>query len=355
MESVFYGEIFDYNMIQFLAPLDMYHLVRTCKSFKRIKQLFFKQRIIELIYQRLHQTFGDSFDDFWNLLCKHNAKITGAFVDAIVLGLETNKITVLCPQYHNTIFEDENFFRIRQSSQGIHEDFLRFCSSNPKYDNLLINFGYGDGCINVKVGGIKIHIVCRVTDEVYTFDCIQNTLNVSLNNIFNKRIIMNDTKWKLSHTFRAHNYELMRIHKEYLRLGFRFYSDTNKRLTLRELVEITEETIIKITPLKNNYAVTSRLYNYADNKQKTNILYSDVFDNFEQLKYADGYIYGYYDNQNYHMACLYECDRFLPNETYVIGCYESYCCFSYLYPNLNHLHGEDNILFIDETDEIFFD
>jgi hypothetical protein len=366
MEDTLYSEIFDYNIIPFLVPIDIYHLIITCKSFRRIKHSFLEQKIIGLIHQKLHEIFGNLFDDFWDLLCKSNAKITGAFIVALMLGLETKKINI---QIRNKCFSKyydiyvKNIF-LTPDQYDAYGDFFGFYDSILSSKNTQVclgNFRSKKQGVSMKLNGIKMYITQNTKNDICTFECSQNSLEFpSLTNIFHKRLLItNDDEWKSSYYYSSYNYQLMYIYKEYLRLGFIFYSSMFTKLRLREIIKMTEETIIKLVPChKDRYVVTSKLYNFRHNnsENKTESSYEDILDIldiFDHIECIDGYICGH-DNFDRDLTYMYECDHQLPNKSVVIGCNDSVCYLSYLYPNINHLHGENNIVFIDKADEIFF-
>src|ERR1700722_4295200 len=104
MKQVLYGDPFNYVIIKYLYPIDLYNLCLTNKKFNMMLKNKIKKSIISEIENRLKNIL-DNFLEFQEFLNKSSSIISGSFIIQCILGEYWNNsdIDIYVPTKGNNI------------------------------------------------------------------------------------------------------------------------------------------------------------------------------------------------------------------------------------------------------------
>ena len=141
IELVLFGDPFN-HIFKYLDSNDLASLLLTCKKFNKIIKEKVKWNTIKKLNNKLSKIFLNDINEFYNLLQKNEAVISGCYITQTILGenwknyLPTIDIFVF-DEGENNINELDNFLTSRYLKRSEHGDF----PINNYYSNLSENIG----------------------------------------------------------------------------------------------------------------------------------------------------------------------------------------------------------------------
>lgn len=189
---ILFGDIFYYHIINYLLPIDLYHLVLTCKNYQsHITVTHIKKNTINELKKRLYHIFDTKYDLFSKLMIDTHSVISGSCIIQSILGEHWPKsdINIFVP-----ILDIDNIYSKNCKFSKI-DDFMSkyfrciYRKTNYYVDcNIKIVRKYIDNKQNkIKVVLVDIYKDCgdmqRFMEKLLDFDIYKNIYDIYQNDI----------------------------------------------------------------------------------------------------------------------------------------------------------------------------
>lgn len=319
---VLFGDPFYHHIINYLIPIDLYHLASTCKRYQNgIKMKQIKSCTINEINRRLSEMFMDKheFESFQNLMLETKSVISGSFIIQCVIG---------------ELWEG--------SDVDIYTPFDRFSDVNSnKYGKLLVNNTFYKKNESHMYNIRHIHKVVTYTNDVN---------NIQIISILKKQDINTMCKYINKHID-------FNICKNIFYPNYVSFNNINELFTRKS-------NINNFPSLHNNnftrytkYINRGFIFNGKQKLSYTDFPLKGIYHN--DNKYAikkEKLLYGTYEDNKYCIQKLpYKIKNIvsITHYTFIFGtriniCNKSSCYIHYLNPDVEHFHITEN-----KTDNIF--
>uniref|UniRef100_A0A6C0CA92 F-box domain-containing protein n=1 Tax=viral metagenome TaxID=1070528 RepID=A0A6C0CA92_9ZZZZ len=340
MDHILYDDIFE-ELKQWLRPIDLYNLVQTCKSYRKmITMKDIKTSTIHEIDRRLCAIFGSDYDKFELVLKNSNAVVVGSLITQCILGekwdddihiiVDSNELNY---SFNETtrkfMFQEEDYKPGNVSDMKIIEYISLKFGSNFIFDT---HHKIYNVALYIRGKNIMIDDISQIVyKERQKYDICKNTyrLGESLQYMHIHQINKIFTK----HT---NFYPDCALHKKYKARGFSFYDADDKIMPDRDIWRKMNIDIIKVTPCDNKSP-----------EERLQIL----------TKQEHGYVH-----KNYILVSgsspeedLYSVYRYPTPQGYIVSCFgesKKDCLFQEMYSGVEHLHyfyGINQTLFVINT------
>jgi len=291
MDTIIENDIFKFHIKMILCPLDLYHLLISCKSFLRYINLEdIKKNTIIQIEKKLSQIFGIYYDRFKKIFEEQNGIITGSIIIESIIGKQWSDEEVEIHILSNNFMRQDlnvwfNFIKeINPEEQPSFfiKDKNRF---RIVHNKIILHFG--------KKSTYDVGKYCHINDF-----CYKPKNQLSIRNI--KSLIK-----KIDMAMFTYQSQLF---LQYRRIGFRFYNG-DEILSDKKIYDI-----------------------FLENKQHHQIRRCES----ASADYKNGSEYfNRPGNHRHNRIQIYNC--FAPKE----------CFVNVLSPNTKHFHDSERILIVE--------
>jgi hypothetical protein len=371
METILFGDIFCL-VKEYLIPIDLFHLVNTCKKYRKIITLEdIKRNTINEMYKRLRDIFRNDYEDFMYVLRKNNAVISGSFIIQCMLGeywqdsyidIFVHKKYNMSDDYRINIHDENEYDMDSCSDECFYSDFDSIDEDNININIVnrgIVNYLYHQNykfleayyydeenelddiyfivnSTRINVSIYKNNNIKKCINDNYDFDICKNIcyfydevdhndITISkINDIFYKRIFFSKECDSIK-SFR-------KSYIKYFKRGFYLYTNENKDIINNntDILNLIGIHILNCIPIKKN--------NFVEMINKKNKFYVEdniIYRCLHRRNPKKIYVRIYKIENNITKYC----GRIHP---YCIED-DNFCIFGMMYPGINHFCDDDKI------------